>query len=73
MTQLRLASVNLKIVARNTKSCSVRHRTSLGSSSRGLSAFAQKADRLSGLNPDAAAVIERLVDDVLDDLEGRRP
>lgn len=73
MTQLRLASVNLKIVARNTRKCSEKPRTSPANYSLDLSAFAQKAERLQALSPDAAAVIERLVEDVLDDLEGRRP
>jgi hypothetical protein len=35
--------------------------------------LAQKSERLQALNPKLAAVIETLVDDMLDELEGRHP
>jgi hypothetical protein len=38
-----------------------------------LSPLLTKAERLEKLNPKLAAVIERLVDDMLDEIEGRRP
>lgn len=37
------------------------------------SLLATKSDRLAALSPKLAAVIERLVDDMLDEVEGRRP
>lgn len=62
MTQLRIASVNLRVVSRRTKLSSDTYTKSRVSS---LPPLAQKAARLHAINPGAAAVIEKLVDDLL--------
>lgn len=71
MTQLRLAFSNGKktSVEKATPTPSVTCSPDLRSSARIL----QKISRLQRLRPAVVEVIEKLVDDVLDDLEGRRP
>lgn len=73
MTQLRLVKSNNSAPAsRSTKLSSVKCRMLPADSSGSLSII-QKINRLHGLKPAALTVLERLVDDILDDLEGRRP
>lgn len=68
MSQLRLAYVNCKIVSRNSRptrlSCDKSGHTSRAS----LPSLARKAQLLHERKPGAAAVIEKLVDDLLSEL-----
>lgn len=71
MAQLRLAYVNLKVVSRRTKPLSP---NSAHSAQKRLpySAIALKAQELFDRNSGAAAVIEELIDDLLEKLDGGR-
>lgn len=71
MTQLRLVSGNSNNAIRNEKLSSVKCKMlRVGSSD---SSLCRKVQQLEQYNARAAAVIERLVDDLLEDLEGRTP
>lgn len=65
MSQLRLAYVNLKVVSRNSRSTKALSGNCARCSGKPLPSLAQKAIKLHTLRPEAANVIERLVDDVL--------
>lgn len=67
MSQLRLiASQSLNVWSKTKKKSRLK---SNGSSSDSLpSSLAQKADKLAKLKPRAAAVVEKLVDDLLRDI-----
>lgn len=83
LSQLRIAPLNLRIVSRNpsVKGRLLRESTAPNSqpspaqpeTSRKLSPLETKCQKLSALNPRLADVIELLVDDMLDELEGRTP
>lgn len=62
MTQLRLASVNLKIVSRRTKPS---FEEPEHSPQKLLPSVGLKAVKLHALRPGAAAVIEELIDELL--------
>jgi len=74
-TQLKLAYVNCKIVSTNKNGNIARTSLSSNASSAALSASSllTKSATLQRLRPKLAAVIEGLIDDMLDELEGRRP
>jgi len=72
MTQLRLASVNLRLVSK-TPTASSRSFAAPPDSSHVRSPLERKCRALALLNPRLAGVIEKLVDNMLDELEGRRP
>lgn len=70
MSQLRLAYVNLRLVSNNSKKNATRSKSSStvpqnSPASSQLSLFAQKAEVLHMRRPHAAAVIEKLIDDLL--------
>lgn len=69
MTQLRLvASRILKNVSPSQKLASVKSRILRVGSSNSLPSVAVKSAKLHALNASAALVIEKLVDDLLDEL-----
>lgn len=65
MSQLRLAYVNCKLVSKNWKRTKRSSDISARSFEKSLPPLARKAIRLHKLKPRAAAVIEKLIDDVL--------
>lgn len=68
MSQLRLAYVNCKVVSRNTNVSSPSSKASPVDSSA-LPLVALKVATLYGRRPRAAAIVEKLVDDLLQELE----
>ena len=72
MSQLRLAYVNCKIVSRNSNAWSQRSKTSSLDSSVSPHPLMNKIDRLNAMRPAAVGVIEKLVDDLLREAEGRK-
>lgn len=76
MSQLKLAYVNCSIVQRRPNKSAMPTRASSTTlptlSLASLPSFAVKAARLHQIKPHAAAVIERLVDDLLVEAEGRK-
>ncbi len=76
MSQLRLAYVNCSLVStrpnRNEMLTKASSTTPPNSSLDSLPSFVKKAARLLKLKPHAAAVIERLVDDLLVEAEGKK-
>lgn len=66
MTQLRIARVNLKIVSRNSNG-SFRNSRKYPDNWSVLPPLVQKAMRLHNVRPKAAAVVEKLVDRLLDE------
>lgn len=71
MSQLRLAFVNSKSVLQPTNS-SRQKSTAFSRSSPALRPTHQQLDRLYVIRPNAAAVIARLVSNMLDEAEGRK-
>jgi hypothetical protein len=72
MSQLRLvASQSSNAPSKSTKLASVKCRMLRADSSNSLPSVAVKSARLHALNAAAADVIEKLVDDLLEELEGR--
>ena len=65
MNQLRLAYVNLKLVSNDSRSTNRSSNVCARCSAGPLPSLADKAIRLQQLRPNAAEVIEELIDDAL--------
>lgn len=74
MAQLRLAHVNLRLLNFDNRSRAMKPSSPKSESSpaNSLPLLALKAARLHELKPGAAAVIERIVDSLLIEAEGRK-
>jgi hypothetical protein len=78
-TNRGLTNMTLRLVSENSKNgysptnTSSNSPTISASNSLRRPPLAKKAARLQALSPGAASVIERLIDNILDELEGRRP